>query len=112
MLNQSFLPGGIEARYHMDGEDATGFVVIFDHYQDALDGLKELENFYRKTDAKINGLKNFGHYGFAIETSYSGWIFFSIYDRYILGVHNFKHKKTGGHLLEKILENLKTSEIS
>lgn len=107
MLNQSFLPAGLEAKYKVDDHEVTGFVVICDNSDQALAGLEMLKQFYESSDAKAVQAKVPGEKGFAVETAYQGIFMASVQNRYLAGVRELKTADEGIPLLQEILAQLK-----
>jgi hypothetical protein len=106
MLSQSFLPGGLEAKYRITGGEATGFVVIFKSLEDAGKGLESLQAFYEKSGETVEKLANHTN-GFSANTEYHGKVMVSSVGRFLAGVQDMADADQAMSLLNQIAANLK-----
>jgi hypothetical protein len=105
MLNQGFLPGGIEARYAVSGGEATGFVVLFDSAEAALRGFIELKSFYASSvgvfDARLPGERSF-----CAKTPYRGNLLVFLSGTTVAGVLDLDEISKGRALVHSIHSHL------
>jgi hypothetical protein len=106
ILNQGFLPGGIEARYAVDGGEATGFVVVFDSIGQAKQGFEELKRFHSASGGALINAKVPGESAFAIQTHYRGAAMVFLYGRLICGVQDLEQADKGENLINAIFDNI------
>jgi hypothetical protein len=107
MLNQSFLPAGLEAKYMVGDHEVTGFVVICENPDQANAGIEKLKQFYESSDATAVEANVPGEKGFAVETAYQGIFMASKQDQYLAGVRELETADEGILLLQEILAQLK-----
>lgn len=108
MLNQSFMPAGVEAKYVMSTSEMTGFVVFFPNNEKATQALSGLKKFYVDDDAKLLKTRLPGEFGMAVETPYEGILFAVVQDQVIAGVREVENIEEGKELLQNIIENLQS----
>jgi len=106
MLNQAFLPGGLEARYRIKGREATGFIVFFENPDDAKTGFEKLRDFFKKSDEAVFHLNKLGNDNFGVKTSYHGYVLASLSGRFIVGAEDSSSPETGVELVLEIRENI------
>jgi hypothetical protein len=106
MLNQGFLPGGIEARFAIEGGEATGFVVVFDSASAAARGFGELKTYYIIAGGGLLNTPLPGQSSFATRTPYHGTALVFLQGKRIAGVKDLKNSKQGGRLVRAIYEKL------
>jgi hypothetical protein len=99
MLNQGFLPGGLEARYRIGGAEVTAFLVSFDSTAAASKGFAELRNFHAVTGRSVRAELP-GEESFAAETAYHGTALFFRKGPWLAGVQDLPDVKTGLPLAE------------
>ena len=99
MLNQSFLPGGIQADYQIGDELVTGFVVIFDDTTEARDGLQRLFTYYSDSDGYID----FKGDTLRVRTDYHGWLWTVRHHTMLVGVQDLPALELGKTLIESVL---------
>lgn len=105
MLNQGFLPGGLEARYPVDGGEATGFVVVFDSSSAARRGFNELRDYYSVYGGLMNA-KVPGELSFAAKTPYHGVILAFLQGKTVSGVLDLEDASKGQALVQSIHDHL------
>lgn len=110
MLNQEFLSGGLEARYRVNGEEAKGFIVLFESTNDAKDGFNKLKQFHEGMDRKIVYPNVSDKNTFAVETAYHGYLLVSVTGRFMAGVQDLSAPLKGLSLLSKIKKHLEQEE--
>lgn len=110
MLNQSFLPGGMEARYRVDGEEVAGFVVLFDSHEVARNGFEALREFFKKSDDEFVFIDLGEANGFGVKTSYHGYVLVTLEGRFLAGVQDLSSPKKGIGLLLSITNRLLEKE--
>ncbi|MCJ7812008.1 hypothetical protein MUP95_01645, partial [bacterium] len=108
MLNQAFLPAGLEANYRIGDEEVLGFAVLFDDAEGAKTGFEELRNFYEESDGQFVQNPQLGENGFAVKTAYHGYVVVSLAGQYLSGIQDLSSQEKGMDLLERIENNLKT----
>lgn len=105
MLNQGFLPGGIEARYLVEGGEATGFVVVFDSSSAARKGFEELKEFCAVSGGLMN-VKAPGEASFSARTPYHGVILVFLQGETVGGVKDLAEASRGQALVKSIYSHL------
>jgi hypothetical protein len=105
MLNQGFLPGGLEARYAVEGGDATGFVVVFDSSSAARRGFDELRDYYAVSGGLMK-VKVPGELSFAAKTPYHGVILAFLLGKTVSGVLDLEDASKGQALVRSIHDHL------
>lgn len=108
MLNQAFLPAGLEATYRIGDEEVMGFVVLFDDAEDAGAGFADLKLFYEKSGDTFVRTPQIGEGEFLVKTKYHGYVMVSLKDRYLAGIQDLLSPDTGMDLLTRIKNNLDT----
>lgn len=95
MLNQSFLPGGLEAKYKLGNDESTGFVVLFSDQVSAEEGLKKLKAFYKESDAQF--LPDMVQPGVltGMKTRYHGYILMNIQGTVLNGIQDLSSPEKG-----------------
>jgi len=106
MLNQSFLPGGLEARYRVEDGEIGGFVVLFDNPEEARRGFEKLRNFYQESSGSFVPVDMLGEEAFGVKTSYHGYVLISLTGRFLVGAQDLLLPESGVELVEKIKEHL------
>ena len=102
MLNQSFLPGGIQAQYRLGASLVTGFVVFFDDSESAAEGFRRWFEYYRglrRTAVMESDTVR-------IETEYHGWLWGSRTERYIFGLQDLSGPDLGGTWIRSMAHSL------
>jgi hypothetical protein len=102
MLNQTFLPEGLEARYRSGKDEVTGFVVIFPNDREAEDGFNKLITSYKENGRELDRLSKFGEYAFTVKTDDHGYMFLQLSGAFIAGGRDFRNVKDGISFLKKI----------
>jgi hypothetical protein len=110
MLNQDFLPGGLEALYRVKGGEVTGFIVLFESANDAQEGLNRLIQFHKEMNRKIVYPDASDKNTFAVETAYQGYFLSSATGKFIAGVRNLSAPQKGLSLLSKMKKHLEQEE--
>ncbi|MFH1943375.1 MAG: DUF6599 family protein [bacterium] len=110
MLNQSFLPAGLEARYQMDGKEVKGFVVLFDGLKEAHAGLDALRAFYVDSGDKFVSTDLERMEGFGMKTSYHGIVLVALEGKTIVGVEDLSSMQDGMGLLNRIRSRVSLQE--
>jgi hypothetical protein len=110
MLNQGFLPGGLEARYPVDGGEATGFVVVFDSASAARRGFGDLKDYYAVSGGLMNA-KVPGELSFAAKTPYHGVILAFLLGKTVSGVLDLEDASKGQALVRSIHDHLAGLQI-
>jgi hypothetical protein len=105
MLNQGFLPGGLEASYAVDGGEATGFVVAFDSTSAARRGFAELRDYYAASAGLMN-VELPGELSFAARTPYHGVILAFLQGKNVSGALDLEDANKGRALVRSIHEHL------
>lgn len=105
MLNQTFLPEGIEAQYQLNGEEAIGFVIRCQSSSNAIDCVDKLKAFFEDAKTIQNDLLRNEVTG--IETPYHGVLLCSVENQYIYGVQDVDDIQPGILILESIQTNLR-----
>ncbi|MBN2029172.1 hypothetical protein JW824_02910 [bacterium] len=108
MLNQGFLPAGLEATYRIGDEEVMGFVVLFDDAEGAKTGLEGLRLFYEESGDQFIPNSQMGEDGFVVKTKYHGYVVVSLVGQYLAGIQDLSSPDKGMDLLAKIKNNLKT----
>ena len=106
MLNQGFLPGGLEARYLTGEEEVAGFVVIFETPEEAKNGVNRLRTFYQDMNASFVASPDVSGDGFGVRSSYHGYVLVSQTGRYMAGVQDLSSPEKGRSLLSRIVDGL------
>ncbi|NQT25426.1 hypothetical protein HQ585_08725 [candidate division KSB1 bacterium] len=106
MLNQSFLPAGVEAQYVLDGEEMIGFVILFESAEQAVSGFEQLKKFYSDLGSKTEQMKKSEYSSFSVKTKYQGSLIAIQKDGYIVGARELQNLKQGNTLIEMILTEL------
>ena len=102
MLNKTFLPEGLEARYRSGNYEVTGFVVIFPNDKEAVDGFTKLMAFYKENGRKLDRLSKFGEDAFTVKTNDHGYLVLQLSGAFIAGGRDFRNVKDGISFLRKI----------
>jgi hypothetical protein len=105
MLNQGFLPGGIEARFTIEGGEATGFVVTFDSVKAAVKGFAELKAYYAASVGLIN-VNLPGELSFSAKTPYRGNLLVFLSGKTVAGVLDLWEISKGKALAGSIYSHL------
>jgi hypothetical protein len=105
MLNQGFLPGGLEARYPVEGGEATGFVVVFDSSSAARKGFEELKEFCVVSGGLMNA-KVPGELSFSARTPYHGVLLVFLQGKTVSGVRDLTEASKGQALVNSIYTHL------
>ncbi len=106
MLNQDFLPGGLEARYRIMDEEGGGFIILFEDDETAQHGIDELRTFYQG-EGNVFPIQSVSHKsGFGVRTRYHGLVLISSLDEYVFGVQDFTSNRKGLALLKRIKKQL------
>jgi len=105
MLNQGFLPGGLEARYPVEGGEATGFVVVFDSLAAARRGFDELKSFCSVSGGLMKA-KVPGELSFAARTPYHGILLVFLQGKNLCGVRDLEKAVNGQSLADSIYAHL------
>ncbi len=106
MLNQSFLPGGLEARYRVEDREVGGFVVLFDNSEEARRGFEKLRSFYQESGGNFVPGDRLGEKTFGVKTSYHGYVLISLAGRFLAGAQDFPSPEKGEGLVVQIKEHL------
>jgi len=106
MLNHSFLPGGLEARYRIKGKEATGFIVFFESPGTAKTGFGKLRDFFKKSGDAIFHSNRLGKNNFGVKTPYHGYFLASLKGRFIVGAEDSSSPGTGVELILQIRKNI------
>jgi hypothetical protein len=106
MLNQGFLPGGLEAKYLTGEEEIAGFVVFFESPEEAKNGLNRLRTFYQDMNVSFVAPPDVSGEGFAVRSSYHGYVLVSQTGRYLAGVQDLSAPEKGQSLLSRIVDGL------
>ena len=106
MLNQSFLPAGLEATYRIGDEEVMGFIVLFDDAERAETGLSDLKTFYEESGDQFINNPQIGEKDFVVKTRYHGYVMVSLTSRYLAGIQDLSSPDKGIDLLERIKNNL------
>jgi len=107
MLNQSFLSKGLEARYRIGDQEATGFLVLFPSGEEAKNGFEKLKEFFIQSEGPVTIVDNLGEASFSIPTSYHGYTVVSRSDRFLAGAQDLSSFEIGTELVLKILDRVK-----
>jgi len=107
MLNHAFLPQGVEAQYQMDGQEVTGFIVIFEGEKEAGLGLKALKEYHIGTGDELIETPFLHDKGFAVHAPYQGIVIVEHYGSYLIGGRGFETVESGLRMVKKIEGNLK-----
>lgn len=94
MLNQGFLPGGMEARYSLNGSEITCFIVVFDSSADARRGFEELRTFHSMT-GRLFPAHLPGQEGLAAHSAYHGVFLAFRQGSLIVGVQDLPDAESG-----------------
>ena len=105
MLNQGFLPGGIEARFTIEGGEVTGFVVVFDSVTAAMRGFNELKAFYAVSGGLLN-VRMPGEFSFSAKTPYRGNTLVFLSGKTIAGVLDLAEISKGKDIVNSIYSHL------
>ncbi len=105
MLNQGFLPGGLEARYSLNGSEVTCFVVIFDSVADARRGFEELRTFHSMT-GRLFPSHLPGQEGLAAHSAYHSVFLAFRLDSLIAGVQDLPDAESGEPWIQTLYERI------
>jgi hypothetical protein len=105
MLNQGFLPGGLEARYSRDGSEVTCFVVIFDSISTARRGFAELRTFHSMT-GRLFPVHLPGQDGLGAISAYHGVFLAFQQDSLIAGVQDLPDAESGEPWIQALSERI------
>jgi hypothetical protein len=94
MLNQGFLPGGLEARYGLSGTEVTCFVVVFDSVSAAKQGFREFRTF-QSVSGRPFPVRLPGQDGLGAVTAYHGVLLAFLQDSLIAGVQDLPDAESG-----------------
>lgn len=106
MLNQAFLPGGIEAKYTVANNEVTGFLVMFDSPEQVDAGYKALIDFYLKDQDSPEPVDGLGEGGVALTSEYQGCVLLGTKGPYLYGAHHLAETNQGIPLAKAIAELL------
>ncbi len=112
MLNQAFLPAGLEATYRIGDEEVMGFVVLFDDTEKARTGLMDLRFFYEESGDQFVADSQINQEGFVVKTRYHGYVVVSLMSRYLAGIQDLSSPEGGTDLLRRIGNNLESMSQS
>jgi hypothetical protein len=101
MLNQGFLPGGLEARYSRNGTEVTCFVVIFDSAAAARQGFAEFRTF-QSVSGRPFPVRLPGQDGLGSATAYHGVLLAFLQDSLIAGVQDLPDAESGRPWIEAL----------
>lgn len=107
MLNQEFLPGGLEARYRIDGEEVMGFVVLFQTAEEAREGYRQLRAYFEDEGRTVLPMDALGPDVFGVETPYHGHGLFALEGRFLAGVQDLSALNRGEGLMETLKDRLR-----
>jgi hypothetical protein len=99
MLNQAFLQEGLEAKYNVGDEEATGFAVLFKRERDAGEGLKKLKQFFVESGADPVSHAFPAETAFAFKTPYHGFTLLELNGKIICGVQDLSSPENGLELM-------------
>ncbi|MBN2202028.1 hypothetical protein JW777_08760 [bacterium] len=105
MLNQGFLPGGLEARYSLNGSEVTCFVVIFDSTAQARRGFEELRTFHAMT-GRLFPARLPGQEGLAAHSAYHGVFLAFRQKSLIAGVQDLPDAESGEPWIQTLYERI------
>ncbi|MDM7925209.1 MAG: hypothetical protein QUS35_04235 [bacterium] len=105
MLNQGFLPGGLEARYSLNGSEITCFVVFFDSSADARRGFEELRTFHSMT-GQLFPAQLPGQEGLAAHSAYHGVFLAFRQDSLIAGVQDLPDTESGEPWIRSLYQRI------
>jgi hypothetical protein len=110
MLNQSFLPEGLEAKYRIGDEEDTGFVILFTDSASSREGLMKLVAFYRESGYKPVSGKLPGVIASAVRTPYHGCTLLALAGTSIVGIQDLTAPEKGYALIQEMVRavSLKT----
>ncbi len=112
MLNQAFLPAGLEATYRIRDEDVMGFAVLFNDAEGAKTGLEGLRDFYQESGDPFVQNPQVNEDGFIVKTRYHGYVMVSLTGQYLAGIQDLSSPDKGMDLLARLENNLKTQSQS
>jgi len=106
MLNQAFLPAGLEATYRVGDEEVMGFVVLFDDAEGARTGYENLLLFHEESGDQFISNPQLREEGFIAKTKYHGYVMVSLTGQYLTGIRDLSSPEQGIDLLTKINNHL------
>jgi hypothetical protein len=95
MLNQSFLPQGLEAKYRLGDEEATGFTILFENNQSAEEGLEKLKSFYEESGGQFTESNLPKGIAFSVKTPYHGYTLLAINGKVLNGIQDLSNPEKG-----------------
>ena len=107
MLNQSFMPAGVEAKYQTGDQEVTGFVILFETTEQAQDALSKLREFYKSSGSELLETELPAEAGLAVQTKYQGVFLSRLQDDYLAGVRDVDNISDGLAVLKTICDTLK-----
>jgi hypothetical protein len=110
MLNQGFLPGGLEARYSVDGGEATGFAIVFASPDAAKQGFGQLKEFYAVSGRGFINAELPGLASFAALTAYHGTALVFLAGDKVGGVQDLTDAAEGKALVQAIHASWSTAK--
>jgi hypothetical protein len=110
MLNQSFLPAGLEAMYRVNGKEAKGFVVLFEGSDEAKAGLEAFRAFFEESGGEFVSAGLERTQGFGVKSSYSGVVLVALEGRFLVGVEGLASSKEGESLLNHLRKSVSRKE--
>ena len=106
MLNQAFLPRGLEAKYRIGNREVSAFVVFFSDSVQAKAGFEQLLTFYRDTEG-AEGRKDVLVSGrISLETRYHGTVTLERLSSELFGVFDMASAGEGISLMNSIRNTL------
>jgi hypothetical protein len=102
MLNQGFLPGGMEARYALDEGEATGFVILFANPREARQGFDRFREYTAVSGRGFLAAKLPGDTAFVGVTAYHGTAMVFLAGTVIGGVQDCANVEQGMDLVQAI----------
>lgn len=99
MLNQAFLPEGLMAKYRMDGEEVSAFVIIFGNDQKAEEGFQKLITFYRESGGQFLSSVLPQNGSFGVKTAYHGFTCHKIEGKVLYGMQDLRLPEKGSSLM-------------
>jgi len=102
MLNQAFLPQGVEAKYKLGNEEATGFTILFSDAASAEEGLKKLRTFYQESSGQFLTTALPQPIVFAVKTQYHGITILSVHGNVLNGVQDLSSPEKGFELIRQM----------
>ena len=103
MLNQAFLPQGLEAKYDAVGEEVTGFVVLFDSTRAAEEGLDRLRTFFQESNIQPVQSRLPAGAAFAVKTPYHGITLLGLAGDRMYGIQDLTKTENGFDLFNDMM---------